>query len=104
MGALGAGGPYGERELRAGDRPDGHRGGGGPAALLLSDPDRRVVCRLCAARTALTSVTEKLRASLAGAAARIRRRLTTLAPAGEAAPPCGGDHHEASGSCRAPGL
>src|SRR3989442_1985241 len=28
MGALGAGGPYGERELRAGDRPDGHRGGG----------------------------------------------------------------------------
>src|SRR6266436_1619001 len=80
MGALGAGGPDGERELRAGDRPDGPRGGGGPAALLLSDPDRRVVRRLCAARTALTSVTERLRASLAVGAARIRRRLTTLLP------------------------
>ena len=99
MGAVGPGGPYGERELRAGDRPGGHRGGGGPAALLLSDPDRRVVRRLCATRTALTerhgdgqgvsrgwlpeqdsNLHRGHHAQDPDVTARIRRRLTTLLP------------------------
>jgi len=52
LGALGAGGAHGERELPVGDRPHGHHGGRGPAALLLSDPDRRVVRRLYGAHLA----------------------------------------------------